>query len=287
MGMGGCDAYVNLWKYMNRLNCLFPLFFALFVLGMSESHAITVTNLSCNGRANPLGIATNDLSFGWTSVTNARGVVQSAYQIRVGTTAGGADVWDSGLVSSNRQTDITLPAGILLTPAKRYCWQVRVRDGSSVQSDWSATAWFETGLLTSADWAGSDWITRPVQSPDLTQWSNYTATVVFTLQSQAFGVFLRSSVDGQNAYMFQVNVTGGNPVFKPHRRVNGTYTLLATINLASFGFSNAGLTGTTNTLQFDVSGGTITTRLNGITIDTNRSATTFTRCKNAPDLRTF
>lgn len=259
---------------MNRLNYLFPLFFALFVFGMSESQAITVTNLACNGRTNPLGIATNDLSFGWTSVTNARGVVQSAYQIRVGTTAGGADVWDSGLVSSNRQTDITLPAGILLVPAKRYYWQVRVRDGSAVQSDWSAAAWFETGLLTSADWAGADWITRPVQSPDLTQWSNYTATVGFTLQNQAFGVFLRSSTDGQNAYMWQINVTGSNPALKAHKRVNGTYTVLSTINLASFGFSNAGLTGTTNTLQVVVSGANITTKLNGITVD-SRSDTTF------------
>jgi alpha-L-rhamnosidase len=261
---------------MKRLNCFFSLFLALFVLGISESQAITVTNLTCNGRVNPLGLGTNDLSFSWVSVASGRGVVQGAYQIRVGTTAGGADVWDSGLVASNRQTDLTLPAGILLAPAKRYYWQVRVQDGSVVLSDWSAAAWFETGLLTPTDWAGANWITRPVQSPDLTQWSNYTATVGFTLQSQAFGVFLRSSPDGQNAYMWQINVTGGNPALKTHKRVNGTYTVLATVDLSSFGFSNAGLTGTTNTLQFVVSGASITTKLNGITVDT-RSDTTFAR----------
>ncbi|HTL72543.1 MAG TPA: family 78 glycoside hydrolase catalytic domain, partial [bacterium] len=258
---------------MNRLSCLFPLFFALFIFGISESHALTVTNLTCNGRTNPLGIGTNDLSFSWASVAGGRGVVQGAYQIRVGTTAGGTDVWDSGLVFSNRQTDITLPAGILLAPAKRYYWQVRVQDGNAVQSDWSEAAWFETGLLTTTDWAGADWITRPVQSPDLKQWSNYTATVVFTLQSQAFGVFLRSSTDGQNAYMWQINVTGSNPALKTHKRVNGTYTVLSTVNLASFGFSNAGLTGTTNTLQFVVSGTSITTKLNGITVDISSDST--------------
>src|SRR5664280_2408410 len=81
MGMGDVRHLCYFKKIrMNRLNYLFPLLLALFVLGMSESQAITVTNLSCNGRTNPLGIATNDLSFGWTSVTNARGVVQSAYQ---------------------------------------------------------------------------------------------------------------------------------------------------------------------------------------------------------------
>jgi alpha-L-rhamnosidase len=248
----------------------------LACLAPAAAGAVTVERLTVNGRANPLGIATNDISFSWAITSQARGVVQSAYRIRVGTTAGGADVWDTGLVASARQTDITLPATVQLAPAKRYFWQARVRDGNGGWSDWSAAAWFETGLLTTADWAGADWITRPEQSPDLTQWSNYTATVEFTLHNQAFGVFLRSSADGQNACMFQVNVTGANPVFKPHRRVNGTYTVLATINLASFGFSNAGLTGTTNTLRFGVSSGTITTRLNGITID-SRSVTMFAR----------
>jgi alpha-L-rhamnosidase len=253
-----------------------PLCLALLAFGVLQSQAIMVTNLSCNGRTNPPGIGTNDISFGWNSVTNARAVVQSAYQIRVGTTAGGADVWDSGLVSSAQQTDITLPASIPLNAAKRYYWQTRVQDGSAVMSDWSEAAWFETGLLTAVDWAGADWITRPVQSPDLTQWSNYTATVVFTLQSQAFGIFLRSSTDGQNAYMWQINVTGGNPALKTHKRVNGTYTVLSTVNLAPFGFSNLGLTGTTNTLQFVLSGTSITTKLNGITVD-SRSDTTFAR----------
>jgi alpha-L-rhamnosidase len=253
-----------------------PLWPALLAFGVLQSQAIMVTNLSCNGRTNPPGIGTNDISFGWNSVTNARAVVQSAYQIRIGTTAGGADVWDSGLVSSAQQTDITLPAGISLAAAERYYWQARVQDGSAILSDWSEAAWFETGLLTTADWAGAEWITKPVQSPDLTQWSNYTATVVFTLQSEAFGIFLRSATSGQNAYLWQINVTGGNPALKTHKRVNGTYTVLSTVNLAPFGFSNLGLTGTTNTLQFVLSGTSITTKLNGITVD-SRSDTTFAR----------
>lgn len=257
------------------MTCRLPLLLLLLVASV-QSHAVTVTNLTCNGRTNPLGIGTNDISFSWASVASERGVVQSAYHIRVGTTPGGADVWNSGLVASAQQTDLTLPAGIPLTAAKRYYWQARVQDGSAVLSDWSDAAWFETGLLTTADWAGADWITRPVQSPDLTQWSNYTATVVFTLQSQAFGVFLRSASDGQNAYMWQINVTGGNPALKTHKRVNGTYTVLSSVNLAPFGFSNAGLTGTTNTLQCVVSNATITTKLNDITVD-SRSDATFAR----------
>jgi alpha-L-rhamnosidase len=261
-----------------------PFLFALLAWGVLPCPALTVTNLTCNGRTNPLGIGTNDISFGWAGVASERGVVQSAYQIRVGTTAGGADVWDSGLMFTNRQTDVTLPAGIPLSSARRYYWQVRVTDGNAVTSDWSAAAWFETGLLTTADWTGAEWITRPVASPDLTQWSNYTVTVEFTLHNTAFGVLLRSSADAQNAYMFQINVSGATPVFKPHERNNGTYTVLPTVDLAPFGYSNASLTGTTNTLQFVASGTTITTFLNGVQIH-SRTDSTFRR--GLVGLRTF
>jgi alpha-L-rhamnosidase len=252
------------------------LLFVWVAFGVFQCHAITVTNLTCNGRANPLGIGTNDISFSWACGAVGRGVVQSAYQIRVGTTDGGSDVWDFGLMSSNRQTDVTLPGGILLAPATRYYWQVRVQDGNAVTSDWSETAWFETGLLTATDWAGAGWITKSIQSPDLTQWSNQTVTVEFTLHNEAFGVLLRSSTDAQNAYMFQVNVAGANPVFKPHERNNGTYTVLSSVDLSSFGYSNASLVGTTNTLQFVTSGTTITTFLNGIQIH-SRTDSTFRR----------
>jgi alpha-L-rhamnosidase len=267
-----------------QMTCRISLLLLLLAAGIAQCHAVTVTNLACNSRTNPLGIGTNDISFSWASVASGRAVVQSGYQIRVGTAVGGAEVWDSGLVSSNQQTDVALPAGILLAPAQRYYWQVRVQDGSAVTSDWSQAAWFETGLLTAADWAGADWITRSSQSPDLTQWSNYTATVVFTLHSTAFGVFLRSSADGLNAYMFQVNVSGANPVFKPHERNNGTYTVLPTVDLAPFGYSNASLTETTNTLQFVASGTTITTFLNGTQIH-SRTDSTFRR--GLVGLRTF
>jgi alpha-L-rhamnosidase len=236
------------------------------VLGQSSPLAIDRT--TTNGRVNPLGIPPGNISFSWAATSPARGVTQQAYQIRVGTGAGLQDIWDSGEIASARQVDVALPSNIQLAPATRYFWQVKIRDGNGQASDWSEAAWFETGLLAESDWSGADWLTRPVQGPDIADWTNYTATVSFTLKNEAFGIFLRSSADAQNAYMMQVNVTGGNPVFKPHKRTNGSYSLLATINLANFGHSNASLTGSVNILQFDVSGTTITTKLNGTTIDT-------------------
>ena len=230
--------------------------------------SLAVARMTTNGRVNPLGIAGSDISFGWSASASARGARQSAYQLRVGTAPGLSDVWDSGQVASDRQVDIPLPASVVLVPATRYHWQARVWDEANRATAWSDAAWFETGLLSAAGWSGAQWITRPVAAPDLNAWTDYTATVEFTLQSTAFGVLLRSSADAQNAWMLQINVSGGTPVFKAHSRVNGAYAVLGTVDLAPFGFTNASLTGSRHTLRFEVSGSTLVTRLDGAVIDT-------------------
>ncbi len=258
--------------------------FAVILASQPAAAELAVEHLTTNGRENPLGIAADDLSFSWASVSQERGVVQQAYQIRVGTSAGAANVWDSGQMTSSRQVDVVLPPDIELSPATRYYWQVRVWDGDAQASEWSEPAWFETGMLAEGDWSGAEWIARQVGSPDIDEWDDYTATVRFTLTNEAFGVFLRCSADGRDAYMMQVNVTGGAPVFKPHKRVNGAYTLLDTINLSGFGHTNASLTGSTHILQFHVSGGSIVTKLDGDTIDT-RSGVSFP--KGFVGFRTF
>jgi hypothetical protein len=110
------------------------------------ARALSVGQMTVNGRANPLGIAADDISLAWTIAAEERGTVQGAYQIRVGTTAVGDDVWNSGRMASDRQIDVTLPGDLHLQPATRYFWQVKIWDGNGVESKWSAPAWFETGL---------------------------------------------------------------------------------------------------------------------------------------------
>lgn len=124
-----------------------------------EVSALSVGRMTTNGRVNPLGIGGDDLSLAWGIESEARGTVQSAYHVRVGTTESGADVWDSGRVVSDRQIDIALPATVWLRPATRYYWQVKIWDGNGVASEWSTPAWFETGL-TSDDWAHARWISH-------------------------------------------------------------------------------------------------------------------------------
>ena len=74
------------------------------------------------------------------------GVDQTAYRVRVGTSAGAQDVWDSGKVASAGSVGVPY-GGPALEGATRYYWTVQVWDGSDHASEPSAPAWFETGLL--------------------------------------------------------------------------------------------------------------------------------------------
>jgi alpha-L-rhamnosidase len=153
------------WRLPFALRAILILF---VVCHAPPAGAFSVEQMTVNARTNPLGIAADDISFAWSIAAEARGVVQSAYCIQVGTKTGAADVWDSGRVVSDRQIDITLPANLRLSPATRYYWQVMVWDGNGVASQWSSPGWFETGLLSTADWSGAEWIARSPSVVDAT-----------------------------------------------------------------------------------------------------------------------
>lgn len=163
---------------------------------------LSFESLTGNGRADPLGIAADDLSFAWATATedpNARGVTQSAYRIRVGTTQGGDDVWNSGQVKSNRQLDVRLPTDLKFASMTRYYWQVRIWDGDGVVSNWSSPAWFETGLLPAADWVDAKWIAhRSSPNPLLRAEFDLEKPVRSArVYASAWGVYLLS-INGQN-----------------------------------------------------------------------------------------
>jgi hypothetical protein len=146
---------------MNRLNYLFPLFFALIVLGISESQAITVTNLACEDRANPLGVDAAQPRLGWTLQSSQRGDTQTAYQILVASSqsllnSNIGDLWDSGVVATNQLNQI-LYGGTPLPTSQQAFWKVRVWDANNVSSAWSANATWTMGVLNSADWQ-AQWI---------------------------------------------------------------------------------------------------------------------------------
>jgi hypothetical protein len=237
---------------------------------------VTVTGLQTNGRTEPLGIPGADPSLSWQSRSTARGVVQSAYQVRVASSEDALDdpdVWDSGTVASDDQADIVY-GGPDLTAATRYVWQVRVWDGADQASAWSEPASFETGLLDADDWGDADWIGKSA-SGEVDEWDNYTADIDFDIADLAIGVFVRAATT-RDAYMWQISTADGTgvPKFRPHKRTNNGYALLGNIPITSI--TSAQLLEGTHRLSVTVDGGFITTLLDGTQID-QRTDTSFTK----------
>ena len=145
------------WRLSLRQSLVVSVLLSCIAAG--EASALSIGRMTTNGRTNPLGIGGDGLSLAWSIESDSHGAKQSAYQVRVGTAEFGDDVWNSGRVVSDRQIDIALPATVWLRPATRYYWQAKIWDGDGVTSEWSAPAWFETGL-TSSDWSHAQWISH-------------------------------------------------------------------------------------------------------------------------------
>jgi alpha-L-rhamnosidase len=106
--------------------------------------------LLVNGVNNPLAIDREEARFTWRSVDTGRRDMQAAYQILVATSAEGieagkGDWWDSGKVDSDQSAGVEY-AGKALPTAKRFFWKVRVWSQTGKSSEYSAPAFFDTGL---------------------------------------------------------------------------------------------------------------------------------------------
>lgn len=119
------------------------------------------SQLKCEYRSNPLGIEERSPRLGWILQSDERGQVQSAYRILVADNevdlkADRGTLWDSGRVASNRSVGVVYEGENLGSRARCY-WKVRVWDADDNPSTYSELAYWETGLLRSADWK-SKWI---------------------------------------------------------------------------------------------------------------------------------
>jgi alpha-L-rhamnosidase len=114
--------------------------------------------LTVGDQARPLNVE-GAPAFGWLPRDVDPGEVQAAYQIRV--SDGRKTVWDSGKVTSSRQSYV---AGPSLAHGATYTWTVRTWDRAGKASPWSRPASFDTGLAD-ADWQAS-WIRRTTAEAD-------------------------------------------------------------------------------------------------------------------------
>lgn len=130
-----------------------------------------LTELTCEGQANPLGIDVTAPRFSWQLLAKDRGAIQQSYELRVGKdrqrlSKGEGLVWESGKVTSSQSLDIAY-GGAPVEAKTRYYWQVRVADQRGKISKWSDVQFFEMGPLTSADWKGQ-WIQSTASDDSVT-----------------------------------------------------------------------------------------------------------------------
>lgn len=125
------------------------------------ARATSVGKLRCEFLKDPQGIDTLQPRLSWILSSDARGQVQSAYEVLVASSEaklkpGSADLWGSGRVASSQSIHVRY-AGKPLNSGQPCFWKVRVWDKDGKASDWSAPARWSMGLLHPSDWTGK-WI---------------------------------------------------------------------------------------------------------------------------------
>ena len=122
---------------------------------------LSVTNMRCEYKTNPVGTDVMNPRLSWELVSSERGTLQTAYQVRVASSITDLSkkklIWDSGKKNSDVSIQVAYE-GPALASAKRYYWQVEVWDNHGHDSGWSEPAYWEMGLLSPADWKAK-WIT--------------------------------------------------------------------------------------------------------------------------------
>jgi alpha-L-rhamnosidase len=136
--------------------------FLLLILSISSFAQITVQHLLLENKINPIGIDVIMPRFSWQIISDNRNVMQSAYEIRISDnmlslTKNKDVIWSTGKISSDSSVHLAYK-GKALQPGKKYYWQVRVWNNKGKASAWSATAFWQMGLLNKDNW-NAKWIT--------------------------------------------------------------------------------------------------------------------------------
>ena len=134
-----------------------------WLLLVATGQAMSVSNLRCEYRAQPIGIDVAQPRLSWMLESSQRGAKQSAYHILVASAPeklakGQGDLWDSGKVASDRSTQIDY-GGKPLASHQGCWWKVRVWDERGKAQAWSAPAQWSMGLLDPKEWQAA-WIGR-------------------------------------------------------------------------------------------------------------------------------
>jgi alpha-L-rhamnosidase len=149
----------SLWKKLSLTTAAFGWLY----LSSFASAGLQATALRCEYRKDPLGIDQVRPRLSWQveAQKSRRGVIQTAYQIRVASSVDSlrndqADLWDSGRVVSDQSVHVVY-GGKPLNSVQTCFWKVKIWDQEGNASAWSEPARWAMGLLKATDWKAK-WI---------------------------------------------------------------------------------------------------------------------------------
>ncbi len=150
---------------------------------------ITPSKLTCEYDSSPIiDILTPRLAWVNENPRMKQGAAQTAYRVRVATSADGFDkpFWDSGKVYSSESAFIKY-AGPKLKSRTSYWWQVMVWDEQDRASEWSEVQSWHVGMLSADEWKGR-WIGAPWQGEESYDVMNSKEFVPAPLLCKGFSV---------------------------------------------------------------------------------------------------
>ncbi|HET8655086.1 MAG TPA: glycoside hydrolase family 78 protein [Longimicrobiaceae bacterium] len=181
----------------------------------SVAAQVRLADLRTQYRVNPIGIDVTAPRMGWKLLSPRRGVVQSAYEIRVAqrpAELAKKPLWDSGRIASDASIHVAY-AGPALRSGQRYYWQARVWDGQGKASAWSEPAYWEMGLLAPSDWTAR-WITPDLPEDSTVSNPSPMLRSEFTVNGEVASA--RAYVTALGLYQMELNGRPvGDELFRP------------------------------------------------------------------------
>ncbi|MDD4645139.1 MAG: family 78 glycoside hydrolase catalytic domain, partial [Bacteroidales bacterium] len=170
---------------------------------------IEVTGTRVEYQVNPVGVDVLQPRFSWKIKANVRNIKQIAYEIRVGQHPdklknGDPLLWTSKKVQTDESNQIVYQ-GPALKPGQKYYWTVRIWDNQNHITDWSATAFWETGLLNASNWKAY-WI-ESVITDTLKEAVSPLIRKTFKLKKEVKSARLYITAHG----LYQLEVNGKKP----------------------------------------------------------------------------
>lgn len=133
----------------------------IFMLPTLLLAQIKIYNLRTENQIDPIGLDNKIPRFSWMLKGDARGIMQSAYEIEVA--EDGNVIWNSGK-NESEQSAFVQYQGDELGSNHTYNWKVRIWDQNGQLTAWSDPATFHMGFLQESDWKAK-WIETTAPEP--------------------------------------------------------------------------------------------------------------------------